>query len=84
MRARLREIVAAHTGIDIDRLGDSADLWQAGMTSKNAVRVMLDVEDELGIEFPPEGLSHDSFATVDAIARTIHRAAAAPEGVRQA
>lgn len=84
MRARLREIVAGHTGIDLSRLGDDADLWRAGMTSKNAVRVMLDVEDEFGIEFPPEGLSHASFASVDAIATTVERVSSAePEGVPQ-
>lgn len=73
MKARLREIVAGHTGIEMSRVGDKADLWQAGMTSKSAVRVMLDVEDEFGIEFPPEGLSHAGFASLDAIAGTVAR-----------
>lgn len=83
MRDRLREIIAGQTGIDVSRIGDEADLWQAGMTSKGAVRVMLDIEDELGIEFPADGLSQAGFSSLEAIAATVRCAAAGPQEVPQ-
>lgn len=67
MKTQLREIVTNCTGIDTRVLGDQGDLWQAGMTSKRAVRMMLEIEEELGVEFPPESLSHASFATINSI-----------------
>ena len=81
MRAQLREILARHTGLDLERLGDEGDLWRAGMTSKRAVRAMLEIEDELGIEFPPEALTHAGFSSVTAIAAAVERAASARQGV---
>jgi len=81
VKGQLREILARHAGLDLERLGDEDDLWQAGMTSKQAVRAMLDIEDELGIEFPPEALTHAGFASVAAIAAAVEQAAAAGQGV---
>jgi len=67
MRERVRQVIAEMTGIDVEALGDQGDLWQAGMASKAAVRVMLELEEEFEVEFPPESMSHASFATVEAI-----------------
>ena len=71
MKQRVREIIADNTGIDVDALGDQGDLWQAGMASKAAVRVMLEIEEEFELEFPPESMSQASFATVDAITAAV-------------
>ena len=81
VRGQLREILTRNTDLELERLGDEDDLWQAGMTSKRAVRAMLDIEDEFGIEFPPEALTHAGFSTVTAIATAIERAGAARQGV---
>lgn len=75
MKGRVRQIVELHTDIDIEGCGDGGDLWQAGMQSKQAVRVMLAAEDEFGIEFPPEGLGAETFSSVDSIAEIVEELA---------
>lgn len=79
MRSRLRQIVAGHAGVEMSGLRDDADLWRAGMTSKAAVRVMLEIEDEFDVEFPAEGLSHAGFGSIDAIAAAVERLHSAEE-----
>jgi acyl carrier protein len=80
VRGQVREVLARHTGLDVERLGDEGDLWRAGMTSKRAVRAMLDLEDEFGIEFPPEALTHAGFSSVTAITAAIEQAAPSRQG----
>ena len=71
MRERVREIVERHTQVDVGLCGDDGDLWRAGMQSKEAVRVMLAVEDEFCFEIPPEGMGAETFSSVDSICQTI-------------
>jgi acyl carrier protein len=85
MKRRVREIIAANTGLDLKALGDDGDLWRAGMASKAAVRVMLEIEEEFQVEFPPESMSQASFATVAAITAAVEPlVAAASTGARPA
>ncbi|ARC58035.1 Aminoacyl carrier protein [Frondihabitans sp. 762G35] len=56
-----------HLTTPANRLADSDDLYQAGLTSHATVNVMLALEDELDLEFPDELLSRDTFATIAAL-----------------
>lgn len=69
IRAVLRE--HARLAVDIDTLGDDADLFRAGMTSHASVGVMLAVEDAFDIEFPDAMLRRGVFESVSSIAAAV-------------
>ena len=76
-KTSIRQILGQHARLptDIQTLGDSADLYQAGMTSHASVNVMLALENEFELEFPDHMLKRSAFESVDAIAEAI-------EGIR--
>jgi acyl carrier protein len=65
----IRGILAehGHLPVEIDKLRDEDDLYQAGMTSHASVNVMLALEDEFDIEFPEPMLRKSTFESVAAI-----------------
>jgi acyl carrier protein len=65
IRAVLRD--HARLPIDVDTLGDDADLFAAGMSSHASVNVMLALEDTFDIEFPDAMLKRSVFESVSAI-----------------
>jgi acyl carrier protein len=69
MEETIRTILAehGHLPLDLDRLRDEDDLYQAGMTSHASVNVMLALEDEFDIEFPERMLRKSTFESVAAI-----------------
>jgi acyl carrier protein len=69
MTERIREVVARHArlGVDVSALDDSADLYQAGMTSHASVNLMLALEDEFDVEFPDRLLKRSVFESIAAI-----------------
>jgi acyl carrier protein len=69
----IRRVLKAHARLprDIDSLPDSADLFQAGMTSHASVNVMLALEDTFDIEFPDRMLRRSVFESVDGIAAAL-------------
>jgi acyl carrier protein len=77
IRTSIRQILGQHgrLPLDIQGLPDSADLYQAGMTSHASVNVMLALENEFELEFPDHMLKRSVFESVDAIAEAI-------EGIR--
>jgi len=56
-----------HLPVEVDKLRDEDDLYQAGMTSHASVNVMLALEDEFDIEFPEPMLRKSTFESVAAI-----------------
>ncbi|MDX3099605.1 phosphopantetheine-binding protein [Nonomuraea angiospora] len=79
----LASIFAEQTQISVDGLQVTDDLWAAGLTSLESVRVMMALEDELGIEFPPSMLSRSTFGSLGAIESAIDHlrsGSAAPMG----
>lgn len=75
MRDRIRQIIRSHGKLPVgpDALSDSADLYQAGLTSHASVNVMLALEDEFDVEFPESMLLRRTFESVDAIAIALDR-----------
>ena len=69
MEETIRSILAeyGHLPVEVDKIRDDDDLYQAGMTSHASVNVMLALEDEFGIEFPEAMLRKSTFESVAAI-----------------
>jgi len=65
----IRRVLAEHARLPVDAFGlsDTADLYQAGMTSHASVSVMLALEDAFDIEFPESMLRKSTFESVAAI-----------------
>jgi acyl carrier protein len=66
---RIRSVLRAQAQLQgsIDTLDAHASLYEAGMTSRASVAVMLALEGEFEIEFPDAMLRRDVFESVAAI-----------------
>ena len=68
IEAQVRAVLARHTRIaDAKTIQMDQDLYAAGLTSFNAVQMMLSLESEFGVVFPSNMLNRRSFSTVQAI-----------------
>ena len=69
MDETIRTILAeyGHLPVDVSKILDEDDLYQAGMTSHASVNVMLALEDEFDVEFPEAMLRKSTFESVAAI-----------------
>ncbi len=65
IRAVLRD--HARLPVNVDTIGDDADLFAAGMSSHASVNVMLALEDTFDIEFPDVMLKRSVFESISAI-----------------
>jgi acyl carrier protein len=70
MKAELRRILSENACLDVpvETLSDTDDLYAAGLSSLGTVRVMLAVEDALGIDMPGELITFDLFQSIDSLA----------------
>ncbi|WP_438306853.1 phosphopantetheine-binding protein (plasmid) [Streptomyces sp. HUAS TT11] len=70
---RIRAIVLSVLGpaADLERLDTDTDLWQAGLDSLGSVALMVELEEEFGIEFPDELLTRETFSTLNRIGASI-------------
>ena len=73
MTEKIRKILADHGRLNKDpwTIEESADLYQAGMTSHASVNVMLALEGEFEIEFPDHLLKRSVFESIGAMRDTI-------------
>jgi acyl carrier protein len=73
LNEEIRQVLREHArlSVDIDKLGDSDDLFAAGMTSHASVNLMLALEDAFDVEFPDSMLKRSVFESVHAIASAI-------------
>jgi acyl carrier protein len=69
MTDQIRKILKEHGRLSKDALAldESADLYQAGMTSHASVNVMLALEAAFDIEFPDHMLKRSVFESIAAI-----------------
>ena len=67
--SRIRSVLAQHGRLaqDARALPESADLYQAGLTSHASVNVMLALESAFDVEFPDQMLTRSVFSSVAAI-----------------
>ena len=70
---QIREIIreGGALPVDIATLGDSDDLYAAGLTSHATVNLMLGLEEKFDIEFPDRLLRRRTFESVAAIGAAI-------------
>ena len=71
--SRIREIINAHARLPggCAALGDTSDLYQAGLSSHASVNVMLALEAEFDIEFPDRMLKRGVFRSISSISAAI-------------
>ena len=55
----------------VSGLGDTDDLFDAGLTSYGSVRLMLALEERFDVEFPDAMLTRKTFATFAAMAEAV-------------
>jgi acyl carrier protein len=69
----IRTVLSDHARlpVDLNSLADTADLFQAGMSSHASVNVMLALEEAFDIEFPDQMLKRSVFESVSAISAAI-------------
>ncbi len=67
--ATIRSILDAHGRLSTpsQRIKDSDDLFQRGLSSHASVNVMLAIEDAFDVEFPDELLTRATFQSVESI-----------------
>lgn len=70
---RIRKLLAQNSMIPIDfsALPDSANLYDAGLTSFASVQMMLAIEEEFDIEFPEQMLTRRTFSSIASIADAV-------------
>ncbi len=75
----IRAVVREHgrLAVSVETLADTADLYQAGMTSHASVNLMLALEDRFGVEFPERMLRRRTFESLAAIRDAIAELSAA-------
>ena len=73
MTDKIRKILKDHGRLNKDPLAleESADLYQAGMTSHASVNVMLALEGAFDVEFPDRMLRRGVFARMSTIRAAI-------------
>lgn len=69
MDEQIRRVLAEHARlpVDVTKLDDHADLFQAGMTSHASVNVMLALEEAFDVEFPERMLRKTTFESIAAM-----------------
>ncbi|MBO6891557.1 MAG: acyl carrier protein [Roseibium sp.] len=66
MKQTIRSILSKHGNlpVSVENIVDSADLYDAGLSSFASVQVMLALEEEFDVEFPEHLLNRKSFSSV--------------------
>ena len=75
----IRSALASHGHLAVDAmtLGDSDNLYTAGLRSHAAINVMMAIEDQLDVQFPDHLLKRSTFETIAAIRGAIESVLAA-------
>ncbi|HBF28574.1 acyl carrier protein [Rhizobium sp.] len=73
MNDTIRTILGKVGGLSVASadIATDADLYGLGLTSFASVQLMLAIEEAFDIEFPDHLLNRKSFASIDAIERTV-------------
>jgi acyl carrier protein len=69
----IRRVLREHARlpVDVDSIGEHADLFAAGMSSHASVNVMLALEDAFDVEFPDRMLKRSVFESIGGIASAV-------------
>lgn len=61
---KMREIVTANSALAAEDVAAAMNLFDAGLSSLDCVRILLAVEDEFDIELPEEIINRELFSTI--------------------
>ena len=69
MNEKILAVLAEHGRLPVapETLGESDDLYAAGMTSHASISVMLGLEDAFDVEFPDRMLTREVFSSISSI-----------------
>ena len=69
IREKVIELISVHLGINnaTQRLDANDDLSQLGMNSLTFIKLVVSIENELGLEFEDEALNNNKFASLSAL-----------------
>ncbi|MUZ65256.1 acyl carrier protein [Agrobacterium vitis] len=75
MNETIRTILGRVGGLQVAvaEIAADADLYALGLSSFASVQLMLGIEEAFDIEFPDHLLNRKSFASIDAIERTVRQ-----------
>ncbi|MBB4010663.1 acyl carrier protein [Allorhizobium taibaishanense] len=75
MNETIRTILGKVGGLPVDAAGIAADadLYALGLSSFASVQLMLGIEEAFDLEFPDHLLNRKSFASIEAIERTVRQ-----------
>jgi acyl carrier protein len=75
MSDKIRQIIQEHgrLAVDVQTLGDQADLYYAGLTSHASVNLMLALETAFDVEFPDSMLKRSVFQSVSSIREALQQ-----------
>jgi acyl carrier protein len=72
VRALLRE--TTNLAVPLDALGDEADLFEAGMSSIEAVTLVVALERTFSLQFDQDSMQIDTFRSIASIDAAVARA----------
>jgi len=77
---QIRALIAEHARLPVDvaRLDDHSDLYEAGLTSLSTVNLMLALEEAFEVEFPDRMLGRKTFASIRSLSEAIAQLRASP------
>ena len=71
LNQKIRELLSSQETLDVGKLADDSDLYDAGLTSFASVQLMLALEDAFGIEFPERLLNRRTFSSIVNIEQSV-------------
>ncbi len=75
IQQQIQEMIAENSGLEAADVADAdADLFAAGLSSLDCVRVLLAIEDELDLELPSEKIDREMFSTVNKLTAAVTEA----------
>ncbi len=75
LQQQIQEMIAENSGLEAADVADvDADLFAAGLSSLDCVRVLLAIEDELDLELPSEKIDREMFSTVNKLTAAVTEA----------
>jgi acyl carrier protein len=71
LNQKIRELLSSQDTLDVGKLADDSDLYDAGLTSFASVQLMLALEDAFAIEFPERLLNRRTFSSIANIEHSV-------------
>ena len=70
---KIRALIAEHARlpVDVGRLDEHSDLYEAGLTSLSTVNLMLALEEAFDVEFPDRMLGRKTFGSIRSLSEAI-------------